>query len=87
MVRSIETICVSSSEMIHSPGLWRWFLNAKRTERKQWCVDFLRAFTNDRLSAAKCRAYLQGKITISTEEEAGEHGPSLILRISPEAKG
>jgi hypothetical protein len=78
-----RTIKVSSTPGIHSPGVWRWFESEKRNQPEAWSVEFLRAFTCDRLTVAECQRYLQGKLPIiASEEPTDDDNPTLVLTIS-----
>ena len=78
MTTAQKTIVIASAEMCDSPGLWRYFLARKKTETKKWSVDFLRAFSNDRLTLAECRAALAGKYS-TAEKPSGKAGVPAYL--------
>lgn len=81
-----NVIRVGSAPMIHSPGTWRWFLDAKRTQTKKWSVAFLKAFTCDRITPKQVAAVLAGQFTTTEEPRQVDSVdcPTLVLSFNDE---
>ncbi len=73
------TIRVGSAAMVHSPGVWAWFLHAKRTASRAWCVNFLQAFTQDRITPEQIDAVMDGHVTVT--EEPGVPDPKFTTLV------
>jgi len=58
---------IASCEMVYSPGLWKFFENAVKTQSQTWSVAFLKAFTCDRLTAKECQRIVAGNYRTAVE--------------------
>lgn len=80
------TLRVSSTDMIHAPGMFLFLVNAFRTEPRAWSLKALNAFTCDRLNNAQATACIAGNFAIAEEPGKVANCPTLILTIPKPAQ-